>query len=297
VSADMKITHVDVERIAETVRSGITGKHPAPFEGLFNDRTAAYESYIAGLRDSPITPDGLIYKEDGETKSLVVWLDPAPEAEDMDVAAVRIVGLFSAGSEEERAYYIVKLLDTLTTRLRQKEREYLLIDVNPAENVTIQVLEGSSFSLVVANDVFVGKSELDNGTLSLEPVNVGGEFHDFVSKAVPPVVDPYLGDFAVRAARRRFARFAEMGAVFYAVDDGTRIGALTLETAPGLPNDTVYIDLIHPWSDVRVYKAALTAGAKQAVVTVPYSEVKLRAELADIGFRPCDSRLTYRLIL
>jgi hypothetical protein len=293
----MKITHVDMDGIEEAVRSGIAWKHPAPFEGLFNDRTGAYESYIAGLRDSSIPPDGLIYTEDEETKSIVVWLDPAPEAEDMDVAAVRIVGLFSAGPEEERAYNIVKILDTLTARLRQKEREYLLVDVNPAEVVTIRVLEGSSFSLVIANDILVGKSGLDNGLLSLKPVKDREEFQDFVSTAVPPVVDAYLGDFAVRAARRRFVRFAEKGTNFYAVEDSKRIGALTLETAPGLPPDTVYIGLIHPWGDARVYGAALTADAKQVIVTAPYKESKLRAELADFGFRPCDSKLTYRLLL
>lgn len=293
----MRITHVNMEGIAEAVRSGIAGKHPVPFEGLFSNRKGACESYIADLRGSSIPPDGLMYTEGEETKSMVVWLDPAPEAEDMDVATVRVVGLFSAGLEEERAYNIVKVLDTLTARLRQKEREYLLVDVNPTEIVTIQVLEGSSFSLVGASDILVCKSRHDNGTLSLEPVDDRESFQDFVSTAVPPVLDPFLGDFAVKAARRRFVRFAEKGAVFYALEGGTRIGALTLEAGPGLPPDTVWVGLVHPWGDARVYDAALTADTEQVVVTVPYNEPKLRAELADFGFRPYDSKLTYRLIL
>jgi hypothetical protein len=293
----MEITHVDVEGIAEAVLSGIAEEHRVPFEGLFADRAEARESYIKGLRDSVIPPDGLIYKEGDEIKSMAVWLDPAPEAEDLDIAAVRVVSLLHAGSEEDRAYNLVKILDTLTTRLRQQEREYLLIDVSPSEDITIHVLEGSNFSLIGANDVLVSEGKLVKGFLSLEPVRDRKEFRDFVSTALPPVVDSYLGDFAVRAERRRFVRAAEKGLAYYAVDGDTCIGALTLERVPGSPPATVFIGLIHPWENACIYGAALTAYVERIIVRTPLTEPKLRGELADLGFRPYETRLTYRFLL
>jgi hypothetical protein len=293
----MEITQVDVEEIANIVGSGAFIRHPAPFEGLFSDRLAAYEAYAAGLRGYSISPDALVCRETGEIKSMVVWLDPAPEAEALDVAAVRIIGLFSTGFEEDRTFELVKVLDTLKTRLRQREREYLLIDVNPGDNPVVRVLGGSNFSLVNAGDVLVAEGQSVGSGLSLEKAEEGDEFEDFVSAAVPSAVDPYLGDFAVRAMYREFLSAAEHGNAHFVLQNGKRIGVITIESPSWFPNDTLHVMLVYPWDNFRLYLAALTAGAERVVIRAPLEELKLRGKLADCGFRPCDARMTYRLLL
>ncbi|UCE26403.1 MAG: hypothetical protein JSW52_08580 [Candidatus Coatesbacteria bacterium] len=294
----MEITRVNAEEIAAAVRSGIAEDHPAPFEGLFGDRTAAYESYVVGLSEFGVPPVGLACSDDGDVKAIVAWVDPAPEAGTLEVAAVRIIGLFAAAPDEDKAYYIVKVLDALTARLRQQQREYLIIEINPDDDFVIHILEGSNFVLVNAADVLVaGGRGLSETGPALESTEHGGAFEDFVAEPAAPAVDPYLGDFAVRARRREFVRAAEQGRAYYVVESETRIGALTVGDEPGLPNGTVSVSLVHPWHDARVFAAALTIDAERFVVRVPLAATVLRAELADRGFRPCDVRLTYRKLL
>ena len=294
----MEITRVNVEGIADAVRSGIAEEHPAPFEGLFADRAAAYETYAEGFNEFPVSPVGLVCLEDGDIKSVVAWVDPAPEAGTLGIAAVRVIGFFAGGPDEGRAYYLVKLLDALTARLRQQQREYVMIETNPADDLVVHVLEGSNFLLINAEDVLVadglGSGETD---LALEPAECDVAFEGFVSGAAPSAIDPYLGDFAVRARRKEFARAAESGSAYYVVEGDTRVGALTVESEPGLPAGTVSVGLVHPWDDARVYVAALTTDAKRVVVRVPLAATTLRAEIADYGFRPCDVRLIYRTLL
>jgi hypothetical protein len=294
----MEITRVNAYEIAEAVRSGVADGHPAPFEGLFADRAAAYEAYVEGVNEFTVPPVGLVCSEDGEIKSVVAWVDPAPEAGTLGIAAVRLAGFFAGGPDEGRAYYLVKVIDALTTRLQQYEREYLLVDVNPADDLVVHVLEGSNFLLVNAEDILIADGGISNETgLALEPTERDGAFEGFVAGAAPPVIDPYLGDFAVRARREEFGRAAESGRVCYAVKGDIRVGALTIESEPGLPAGTVSVGLIHPWDDARVYAAGRTADAERVVVGVPLAAITLRAEMADCGFRPCDVRLTYRKLL
>jgi hypothetical protein len=294
----MEITRVDAEGIMDAVRSGINEGHPAPFEGLFADRAAAYEAYVEGFSEFPVSPVGLACSEDGEIKSIVAWVDPAPEAGALGIAAVRVAGFFAGGPDEGRAYYLVKVLDAFTARLRQQQREYVTIETNPADDLVVHVLEGSNFLLINAEDVLVADGRSSNETgLALEPAKYDGTFEGFVAGAVPPVIDPYLGDFAVRARREEFARAAEAGCAYYAAESDTRVGALTVGGEPGLPAGIVSVGLVHPWDDARVYAAGRTADAERVVVRVPLAATTLRAEIADYGFRPCDVRLTYRKLL
>lgn len=297
-SLGMEITRVNVEGIADAVRSGVAEEHPAPLEGLFADRAAAYETYAEGFNEFPVSPAGLTCLEDGDIKSLVAWVDPAPEAGTLGIAAVRVIGFFARGPDEGRAYYLVKLLDALKARLRQQQREYVTIETNPADGLVVHVLEGSNFLLINAEDVLVADG-LSSGEadLALEPAECDGAFEGFVSGAAPAAIDPYLGDFAVRARRKEFARAAESGCAYYVVEGDTRVGALTVESEPGLPAGTVSVGLVHPWDDTRVYAAGLTTDAERVVVRAPLAATTLRAELADYGFRPCDVRLIYRTLL
>jgi|GEM_PF-1995971 len=294
----MEITRVDAEEISDSVLSGVAEGHPAPFEGLFADRAAAYGAYAHGFNEFSVPPVGLVCSEDGEIQSIVAWVDPAPEAGALGIAAVRVAGFFAGGPDESRAYYLVKVLDAFTARLRQQQREYVAIEINPADDLVVHVLEGSNFLLINAEDVLVADGRSSNETgLALEPAENDGAFEGFVAGVAPPVVDPYLGDFAVRARRREFARAAESGCAYYAVEGNTCVGTLTVESEPGLPPGTVSVGLVHHWDDARVYAAGRTIDAERVVVRVPLAATTLRAELADCGFRPCDVRLTYRKLL